>query len=50
MLEQDVNRAQRLSLARPQALKASGAEGPGFVGDALAGGPHRRPATRAQGR
>jgi hypothetical protein len=32
MLEQPTNRAQRLSLARAQALKASGAEGPGFVG------------------
>ena len=32
MLEQPTNQAQRLSLARAQALKASGAEGPGFVG------------------
>jgi hypothetical protein len=32
MLEQGENRAERLSLARAQALKASGAEGAGFVG------------------
>ena len=32
MLEQPTNQEQRLSLARAQALKASGAEGPGFVG------------------
>lgn len=32
MLEQPTDRARRLSLARAQALKASGAEGPGFVG------------------
>ena len=32
MLEQGTNQAERLSLARAQALKASGAEGPGFAG------------------
>jgi signal transduction histidine kinase len=32
MLEQPTDRTRRLSLARAQALKASGAEGPGFVG------------------
>jgi hypothetical protein len=50
--EQDVNRVQRLSLARAQALKASRAEGRGFVGAAMhwQAAPHRRPATRAQGR
>lgn len=32
MLEQGSNQAERLSLTRAQALKASGAEGPGFVG------------------
>jgi hypothetical protein len=32
MLEHGTNPAERLSLARAQALKASGAEGPGFVG------------------
>jgi hypothetical protein len=32
MLEHATNPAQRLSLARAQALKASGAEGPGFAG------------------
>ena len=32
MLEQPTNQAQRLSHARAQALKASGAQGPGFVG------------------
>ena len=32
MLEQGENRTGRLSLARAQALKASGAEGAGFVG------------------
>ena len=32
MLEQGTNTAERLSLARSQALKASGAEGPGHVG------------------
>ena len=31
MLEQPTDRTRRLSLARAQALKASGAEGPGFV-------------------
>ena len=32
MLEEGTNQAERLSLARAQALKASGAEGPGFAG------------------
>ena len=32
MLEQPADQARRLSLARAQALKASGADGPGFVG------------------
>ena len=32
MLQQPTDQARRLSLARAQALKASGADGPGFVG------------------